>query len=112
MNWIFIESEVGIWKRIVYDDVIFIEYCNRNCLIHTQNDNLLFRNISLRSLLKKLSKSNFVLSNRSHAINLNHVKSIKSLCDNLWVISFYNTSLSVSLTKTYKSSIFTKLNIL
>lgn len=111
MSWIFIESEAGIWKRILPDEIIFIEYCNRNCLIHTINENLLFRNISLSSLLNKISKKNLVISNKNHAINLDYIKSIKSLGSNIWVVFFYKTQSSVSLTRTYKKNIFSQLKI-
>lgn len=111
MNYLFIQTDRGLWKKIIFNKIIFIQYFDYNCLIRTSLDDIIIRNISLTKLLALINQPYILHSSKSYAININYIKSIKKLSSSLWNISFFYTTSNVPLSKLFKKDIFSKLNI-
>ena len=105
------KTENNLIRKVPLNNIIFIEYFERNCLIHCIEENILIRNTSLKNLLTKLSSPNLVYTNKSNIANIKNIKSIKKLSSTIWSINFFHTKLSVPLSLKYKKELFKLINI-
>lgn len=61
---------------IRYDDIIYIEYIDRNVYIHTRENEVIKRNIGLKKVWQELEGIEFIRVYRSIIVNLRYVKRI------------------------------------
>ena len=62
-------------RLIDYRDIIYIEYNQRNSLIHTA-DNVYTENYTMTALTEKLEKKNFFRIHKSYLVNLQYMEEL------------------------------------
>lgn len=62
-------------RLIDYQDIIYIEYNQRNSLIHTA-DNVYTENYTMTALTEKLEKKNFFRIHKSYLVNLQYMEEL------------------------------------
>ena len=68
-------EELDKLRLIDYRDIIYIEYNQRNSLIHTA-DNVYTENYTMTALTEKLEKKNFFRIHKSYLVNLQYMEEL------------------------------------
>lgn len=89
--------------KIPVEDIVFIEYLDRKCKIHTYNG-IIDVNYTFNKILKQIKSTSIIQSHRSYLINISNVKKIDKTI-NSWVIHFHNYDLTALASRNYRKGI-------
>lgn len=89
---------------IKYDDIIYIEYIDRNIYIHTNKNEIIKRKIFLKELLCETENTELVRAYRSFVVN---IKYIRKITEN--DIYLYNTEAVIPVSRGYRRKLVKEL---
>ena len=75
----FIDIDSNISIKLYHNDIIYIEYIDKCCYIHTMSGIYNIKRTSLVKLLKSLSDDEIIQTHRSFAVNMKYVTEIEKL---------------------------------
>ena len=94
-----------IQVRIYNEEIIFIEYYLKKCMIHTLNEVYNIKSRGLENTLEEINCSNIVRTHRSYAVNKKHIRNIEKINPKSWEIMFRDYNKKAELSYNYKDNI-------
>lgn len=105
-NYIVITIDGCITTKVYYEDIVYIEYCNRNCIITTKNDTIIAKGYGLNKILKKINYDNIIQCHKAFAVNKKYIDKIVKVQSKIWDIYFWNCEDIIPVGYKYKDDIF------
>lgn len=96
------------YSKIPINQIIFIEYLDRKCSIHTYYD-IITTHCSMKKAVDSLDGTSLIQSHRSFIININFIQNIKK-CEEPYMVFFYNYDKYALLSRGFKKDVVDKLN--
>lgn len=100
----FIDVDSNISVKLYHNDIIYIEYINKCCNIHTISGVYNVKRTSLVKVLKSLKDEEIVQTHRSFAINMKYVTEIEKTYEKVWNIKLRGCDDMVLLSYTYRQA--------
>lgn len=100
----FIDIDSSISIKLYHNDIIYIEYINKTCNIHTISGVYQLKRTSLVKLLNTLSDDEIIQTHRSFAVNLKYVTEIEKTYEKVWNIKLRGCDDVVLLSYTYRQA--------
>lgn len=100
----FIDVDSNISVKLYHNDIIYIEYINKCCNIHTISGLYNVKRTSLVKVLKSLKDEEIVQTHRSFAINMKYVTEIEKTYEKVWNIKLRGCDDMVLLSYTYRQA--------
>jgi DNA-binding LytR/AlgR family response regulator len=94
-----------IQVRVYHEEIIFIEYYLKKCMIHTLNEVYNIKSRGLKNTLEEINCSNIVRTHRSYAVNKKHIRNIEKINSKSWEIMFRDYNKKAELSYSYKDNI-------
>lgn len=91
--------------RVYHEEIIFIEYYLKECMIHTLDEVYNIKSRGLENTLEEISCSNIVRTHRSYAVNKKHIRNIEKINPKSWKIVFRDYNEKAELSYNYKDNI-------
>ncbi|MGL5352255.1 MAG: LytR/AlgR family response regulator transcription factor [Clostridium sp.] len=107
-NHIIIPIESGVSVKIYEDEIIFIEYAHRNCIINTRKNKIQSKSMTLNTILKEIKTTTIVQSHKSYLVNTSYIEKIEKVYQKLWDIHFVNSEEKAQLSSNYRDEVLTK----
>lgn len=101
-KYIVIPIENGVSVRVGVEEIIFVEYMNRKCIINTINQKFECKSLTLNSILKKCDSRDIIQSHKSYLTNVKYINKIEKIYSKLFKIYFYNTDEIALMSNGYK----------
>lgn len=105
-----INIDNNISTKIYHNDIIFVEYSARRCIIHTTKSVVECKSLTLSSLLKEIESETIVQSHKSYIVNTNYIEKIDKQYSKLWEISFVGINERAQLSVKYKDKVMESWN--
>lgn len=105
----FLQLENGVKYKLKHEDIIFVEYLSRKCLIHTINGSILYSGYTLSKLLDEIGSATIVQTHKSFIINTKYIFKIVKQYRKLWDVHFNNNDKVALLSLSYKDNIAKEL---
>ena len=105
----FIDIDSTISIKLYHNDIIYIEYIDKCCNIHTINGVYNVKRTSLVKLLNKLSDDDILQTHRSFAINIKYVTEIEKTYEKVWSIKLRGCDDVVLLSYTYRQAFLRRI---
>ena len=100
----FIDIDSNISIKLYHNDIIYIEYIDKSCNIHTINGVYNVKRTSLVKLLNNLRNENILQTHRSFAINIKYITEIEKNYEKVWSIKLRGCDDVVLLSYTYRQA--------
>lgn len=104
-KYTFIDIDSSISIKLYHNDIIYIEYINKTCNIHTISGVYGVKRTSLIKLLNMLSDDEIIQTHRSFAVNLKYVTEIEKTYEKVWNIKLRGCDDVVLLSYTYRQGV-------
>lgn len=101
----FIEIDSNISVKIYHNDIIYIEYAEKSCMIHTINGIYTIKRTSLAKFLNMLNDDKIVQCHRAFAVNLNYICEIEKTYEKTWNINLRGCNDNILLSYTYRQAV-------
>lgn len=95
----------NITIKIYHDEIIFIEYIARNCVIHTTKGEFQLKGAALTKVVNNMKCSYIIQSHKSYAVNIRFIERIEKVYAKLWNVYFRNYEKVAQLSYKYKYDI-------
>lgn len=95
----------NVTVKIYYDEIIFIEYIARNCIIHTTKGEYQLKGAALSKLVNDMQCNFIIQSHKSYAVNIRFIERIEKVYAKLWNVYFRNYEKVAQLSYKYKYDI-------
>ena len=105
----FIDIDSTISIKFYHNDIIYIEYINKSCNIHTINGVYNVKRTSLVKLLEHLNDDNIVQTHRSFAVNMKYITEIEKTYEKVWSIKLRGCDDVVLLSYTYRQAFLRRI---
>lgn len=105
----FIDVDSNISVKLYHNDIIYIEYINKCCNIHTISGLYNVKRTSLVKVLKSLKDEEIVQTHRSFAINMKYVTEIEKTYEKVWNIKLRGCDDMVLLSYTYRQAFLRRI---
>lgn len=105
----FIDVDSNISVKLYHNDIIYIEYINKCCNIHTISGLYNVKRTSLVKVLKSLKDEEIVQTHRSFAINMKYVTEIEKTYEKVWNIKLRGCDDVVLLSYTYRQAFLRRI---
>ena len=105
----FIDVDSNISVKLYHNDIIYIEYINKCCNIHTISGVYNVKRTSLVKVLKSLKDEEIVQTHRSFAINMKYVTEIEKTYEKVWNIKLRGCDDVVLLSYTYRQAFLRRI---
>lgn len=103
-----IDNNVSV--KVYHEDIIFVEYISRKCIIHTVRNIIECKTLTLGKLLEKIKSENIIQSHKSYIVNTKYIDKINKQYSKLWDISFMGTDSLAQLSAKFKDYVFESWN--
>ena len=103
-NYTFIDIDSNISVKLYHNDIIYIEYSDKTCDIHTISGIYSVKRTSLAKVLKSINDENIIQTHRSFAVNLKYVKEIEKTYEKVWNIKLRSCDDIALLSYTYRQA--------
>ena len=100
----FIDIDSNISVKLYHNDIIYIEYSDKTCDIHTISGIYSVKRTSLAKVLKSINDENIIQTHRSFAVNLKYVKEIEKTYEKVWNIKLRSCDDIALLSYTYRQA--------
>lgn len=101
-----ISIDGNVKYKLYHEDIIFVEYVSRKCIIHTNKTKSFFSNMALGKLLEAITSENIIKCHKSFIVNTTYIEKIEKKYSKLWIIHFKNIEETIELSIKYKDHIF------
>lgn len=91
--------------KLYHDEIIFIEYVSRNCVIHTIKGTYEIKGAALSKIVNDINSSYIIQSHKSYAVNVKFIERLEKVYSKLWNIHFRNYDKIAQLSYKYKYDI-------
>lgn len=105
----FIDIDSNISIKLYHNDIIYIEYIDKCCYIHTMSGIYNIKRTSLVKLLKSLSDDEIIQTHRSFAVNMKYVTEIEKTYEKVWGIKMRGSEDIVLLSYTYRQAFLRRI---
>lgn len=105
----FIDLDSNISVKLYHNDIIYIEYINKCCNIHTISGVYNVKRTSLVKVLKSLNNDEIIQTHRSFAINMKYVTEIEKTYEKVWNIKLRGCDDVVLLSYTYRQAFLRRI---
>ncbi|MGL5577378.1 MAG: LytR/AlgR family response regulator transcription factor [Sarcina sp.] len=102
-NYVIATLESGIDLKVYEDEILFVEYSRRKCIIYTINEVVEIRSLTLSKILNECPS--LMQSHKSYLINIRYVKSIEKVYSKLWKVKFSLRDEIAMLSNSYKEEV-------
>lgn len=99
-----IDNNVSV--KVYHNDIIFVEYVSRKCIIHTIKNDIECKNITLSKLLEEIESDTIIQSHKSYIVNTKYIEKIDKQYSKLWDISFMGTDMKAELSAKFKDKVY------
>lgn len=103
-----VDNNVSI--KVYHNDIIFVEYVSRKCIIHTIKNEIECKSMTLSKLLEEIESDTILQSHKSYIVNTKYIEKIDKQYSKLWDISFMGTDKKAELSAKFKDKIFESWN--
>lgn len=103
-QYTFIDIDSNISVKLYHNDIIYIEYIDKCCNIHTVNGTYTVKRTSLIKVLSSLNDNEIIQTHRSFAVNLKYVTEIEKTYEKVWNIKLRGCNDMVLLSYTYRQA--------
>ena len=107
LNPIDLDSNISV--KLYHNDIIYIEYINKCCNIHTISGVYNVKRTSLVKVLKSLNNDEIIQTHRSFAINMKYVTEIEKTYEKVWNIKLRGCDDVVLLSYTYRQAFLRRI---
>lgn len=107
-NHIIVPVESGVAVKVYEQEVVFVEYTNRKSIIHTINQVVESKALSLNNILKSCTSEDIMQSHKSYLVNVKYIDKIERVYSKLHNIHFVNNENIAQLSNSYKDDIMNK----
>ena len=108
-KYTFIDIDSSISVKLYHNDIIYIEYINKCCNIHTISGVYNVKRTSLVKVLKSLNNDEIIQTHRSFAINMKYVTEIEKTYEKVWNIKLRGCDDVVLLSYTYRQAFLRRI---
>ena len=105
----FIDIDSNIAIKLYHNDIIYIEYIDKCCHIHTIGGLYNVKRTSLAKLLKGLNDNEIIQTHRSFAVNIKYVTKIEKTYEKVWSINMRGSENMVLLSYTYRQAFLRRI---
>lgn len=109
-NYSIVNIDNNVSIKIYHEDIVFVEYVSRKCIIHTVKNKIECKTLTLTKLLGEIGSENIVQSHKSYIVNTKFIDKIDKQYSKLWDISFVGTDEIAQLSAKYKDGVFESWN--
>lgn len=109
-EYIVVTVDGCVKTKIYSEDIIYIEYSNRNCRIKTKDKDILAKGFGLAKLLGEIKNQDIVQCHKAFAVNTRFIEKIVKIENKIWDIFFWNCSDNIPLGYKYKDIVMEKIN--
>lgn len=106
----YIEVDNNLSIKIYHNDIFFIEYINRNCILHTTNGEYVIKSTTLKKIMQQVVNDDIIQSHKSFIVNVNHIEKVEKIYTKLWDIHFRNYNKTAQLGFKYRDIIVERLD--
>lgn len=99
---IIVPVESGVSVKVYEEEIVFIEYASRKSIIHTVNQVIESKTLSLSAILKMCKSENIVQAHKSFLVNVKYIEKIERVYTKLANIHFVNNENIAQLSNSYK----------
>lgn len=103
-KYTFIDIDSSISVKLYHNDIIYIEYSDKSCNIHTINGVYKVKRTSLIKILNIINDDEIIQTHRSFAVNLKYVTEIEKTYEKVWNIKLRGCDDVVLLSYTYRQA--------
>ena len=105
----FIDIDSNISIKLYHNDIIYIEYIEKSCNIHTVSGMYNVKRTSLVKLLKGLNDDEIIQTHRSFAVNIKYITEIEKTYEKVWSIKMRGSENMVLLSYTYRQAFLRRI---
>lgn len=105
----FIDIDSNISIKLYHNDIIYIEYIEKSCNIHTVSGMYNVKRTSLVKLLKSLNDDEIIQTHRSFAVNIKYITEIEKTYEKVWSIKMRGSENMVLLSYTYRQAFLRRI---
>ena len=105
----FIDIDSSISIKLYHNDIIYIEYIDKCCYIHTIGGVYNVKRTSLSKLLKSLNDNEIIQTHRSFAVNIKYVTKIEKTYEKVWSINMRGSENMFLLSYTYRQAFLRRI---
>lgn len=77
--------------KVYHEDIIFVEYNFRQCIVHTSKNEIVCKRLSLSQVFKEIASETIVQAHKSYIVNTTYISKIEKEYRKLWTIKFSKT---------------------
>ena len=108
-NYSFIDIDSTISIKLYHNDIIYIEYIDKTCNIHTISGAYQLKRTSLIKLLNIISDDEIIQTHRSFAVNFKYVTEVEKTYEKVWNIKLRGCEDVVLLSYTYRQAFLRRI---
>ncbi|MBD7913197.1 MULTISPECIES: LytTR family DNA-binding domain-containing protein [Clostridium] len=97
--------------KVYHDDIIFVEYNSRQCIIHTTKNDIICKKLSLGKFYNQIASKTIVQSHKSYIVNTRYIDKIEKEYTKLWTIKFIETEKIAQASVNYIDNVFKALEV-
>lgn len=97
-----------IKTKIFLEDIIFIQYIDRNCILRTKNGKVLAKGYGLQKLLEIIDDENIIRCHKAFALNKNYIEDIKKIDKKYFEVNFFSCEDIIPIGYKYKDLVLEK----
>ena len=105
----FIDIDSNISIKLYHNDIIYIEYIDKSCNIHTVSGVYNVKRTSLVKFLKSLNDDEIIQTHRSFAVNIKYITEIEKTYEKVWSIKMRGSENMVLLSYTYRQAFLRRI---
>lgn len=104
-DFIVVPLEGGISVKVYEDDIVFIEYFKRRCIIHTKKYNHQCKILSLSKISQMIKSESIIQSHKSYLVNIKYIEKIEKVYSKGWEIYFSVIKEVAPLSSSYRNEL-------
>ncbi|SHJ41852.1 two component transcriptional regulator, LytTR family [Clostridium cavendishii DSM 21758] len=92
--------------KVYHDDIIFVEYYCRQCVIHTTKGEIICKRLSLGKILNEIKSDTILQSHKSYIVNTKYINKIEKNYTRSWDITFSGIEKVAQASANYIENVF------
>lgn len=98
-----------IKTKVYTEDIIFIEYLDRNCILRTKNGKIVGKGYGLSKILKLIDDNEIIQCHKAFALNKRYIEEVKRIDNKVWEAKFWSCEDIIPIGYKYKNDILEKI---
>ncbi|NLK94815.1 MAG: response regulator transcription factor [Clostridiales bacterium] len=109
-KYIMVSVDGCIKRKIYCEDIVYVEYANRNCNLKTISGNILVKGYGLNKIIQEVGNDILIQCHKAFAVNKKYIEKIIKVKPKVIDIYFWNCNDTIPLGYKYKNNIMEVLS--